>query len=102
MIGNAKKPNLKDEDKLIVLDLKKFSFFDMPSLLKMSSMSPENVKDDALDSRTKKLLGMDASEMKKYDKIKICLDTTVLNVVKQATRMQAGKLDYDVFDCSGE
>lgn len=94
LIGNAKKPNLKEHDKLLVLDISKFNLSDIPYLFKMISGDPKDVADNA-----KKLFGIDASELMKYDQIKICLDKSIVGIVKRAVGKKVSELGYDLFDC---
>lgn len=100
VIGKAK-PKLKEGDKSITIDFDKFSPSDIPSLFKIASLLNHNADQNEVDSSVKKVLGMEPSEVMKFDKIKLCMEKSFLAIARSVTTKKK-KLDYDIFGCEDD
>jgi len=92
IIGKAK-AKTKNDDKVVKIDFTKYHLGDIPKLLALAKV----VSSGKVDKEAFDFLGIKEDEIKKYDKIKICLEESLAKVI--AGKVKVKDVGYDLFSC---
>lgn len=96
VMGNAR-AKLNKGDKMIEINIDKYGLGDIPKLLALAKLIMSSNDKNKIDEEAYKFLGLRSDEIAKYDKIKICLDSSFSKVIKGKVKLP--DIGYDIFSC---